>query len=150
MSKPEEKHVRVGVAALIRRDGKILMGRRMGKNGQGTWSPPGGHLDNGETPEETAVRETLEETGLVVTGARFVAFTNDLFPDEPGKHYLTLWMVVDWQSGEPVPSNEMTDFIWVTFNELPRPMFLSLEHLLESPFFERDVVPAISGSAKEQ
>lgn len=29
----------------------------------GRWLPPGGHVDRGETPEESAVREVLEETG---------------------------------------------------------------------------------------
>ena len=29
----------------------------------GRWLPPGGHVDPGETPEEAAVREVLEETG---------------------------------------------------------------------------------------
>src|SRR5205085_11845860 len=32
----------------------------------GRWLPPGGHVDPGETPEESAVREVLEETGQSV------------------------------------------------------------------------------------
>ena len=32
----------------------------------GMWLPPGGHVDEGEIPPETAVREALEETGLEV------------------------------------------------------------------------------------
>ena len=30
------------------------------------WLPPGGHIDPGELPDDAAVREVLEETGLVV------------------------------------------------------------------------------------
>jgi 8-oxo-dGTP pyrophosphatase MutT (NUDIX family) len=30
----------------------------------GLWLPPGGHVEPGETPDQTAVREVLEETGL--------------------------------------------------------------------------------------
>lgn len=33
------------------------------------WQNPGGNMDPGETPWETAVRETFEETGITVTGA---------------------------------------------------------------------------------
>lgn len=32
----------------------------------GKWLPPGGHMEENETPEDTALRETLEETGLQV------------------------------------------------------------------------------------
>src|SRR5690349_704299 len=32
----------------------------------GAWVPPGGHIEDNEMPEETVVREILEETGLLV------------------------------------------------------------------------------------
>lgn len=129
-------HVRVGVGVLVCRDGKVLMGRRMGKNGYGTWSMPGGHLDNGETPEQTAIRETLEETGLKVVNPQFAGFTNDIFPDQPGKHYITIWIATDWRHGEPVPTStkEMDEFCWVSLDALPEPIFFPLQNLLASSF----------------
>ena len=33
---------------------------------EGRWLPPGGHVDPGETPEQAALREVLEETGQTV------------------------------------------------------------------------------------
>ncbi|MCL5440535.1 MAG: NUDIX domain-containing protein [Candidatus Marsarchaeota archaeon] len=44
-------------------NGKVLM---IDHKGLGVWLPPGGHLDEGEFPEEAAVREVLEETGVAV------------------------------------------------------------------------------------
>lgn len=141
------EQVRVGVGVLVCREGKVLMGRRMGKNGFGTWSMPGGHLDNGETPEQTAIRETLEETGLHVIDPRFVGLTNDIFPDKPGKHYITIWIATRWQHGEPVPTvtKEMDDFCWMPLTELPEPMFFPLQNLLVSSFRD-NVIAAVKAA----
>lgn len=50
-------------SAWIVRNGKILL---IHHRKSGLWLPPGGHIDPGETPHETAVREALEETGIHV------------------------------------------------------------------------------------
>ena len=65
MSQPELH----GVGVLVVRDGKVLMGRRVSSHGRGTWAPPGGKAEPGETDEETARRELVEETGLTATPA---------------------------------------------------------------------------------
>jgi len=48
---------------LIDAEGRLLMQRRAGT---GAWHVPGGYLEPGESVEETARREALEEMGLVV------------------------------------------------------------------------------------
>jgi ADP-ribose pyrophosphatase YjhB (NUDIX family) len=60
----------------------------------GTFAPPGGHLEHGESLEECAARETLEETGLVVSGMRFLTATNDIFSDKE-KHYITMYVACE-------------------------------------------------------
>ncbi len=65
----ERKLPKVGVAAIIIRDGKVLVGRRVGAHGHGTWSFPGGHLEFGEEAEQGIAREVKEETGMDVVGA---------------------------------------------------------------------------------
>ncbi|MET9931675.1 MULTISPECIES: NUDIX hydrolase [unclassified Streptomyces] len=55
----------------------------------GTWQWPGGNMDPGETPWETAVRECHEETGIVFTGEpRLLGthFTTDRGDDWPANH----------------------------------------------------------------
>ena len=81
----------IGVAILIHRNRQILLLRRKGVHGAGSWSTPGGHLEFGESPEACAIRETREETGLEIHTVRFVALTNDVFAAEE-KHYITIWM----------------------------------------------------------
>lgn len=96
----ESLNPRVGVGVFVFKDGKFLMGQRRGAHGAGSWSVPGGHLAFNESPEETAIREVREETGLEIGNVSFAAVTNDVFADE-GKHYVTLWMKSDWVGGEP-------------------------------------------------
>lgn len=53
-------------AAIIVRDGTVLLVRRRVKEGALSWQFPAGAIEEGETPGQAAVRETREETGLVV------------------------------------------------------------------------------------
>lgn len=48
---------------LVVKDGKVLMVRVENLQGERVWTFPKGHLDPGETAEQAAVREVLEETG---------------------------------------------------------------------------------------
>lgn len=53
------------VAAIVTSDQGVLLGRR--HDGKPLWTFPGGAMEAGETPQETAVRECREETGLEVS-----------------------------------------------------------------------------------
>ena len=127
---------RVGVGVFIMKNGKFLMGQRRGSHGEGSWSIPGGHLEFGETPEQTAIRETQEETGLTIENVRFAAVTNDLFKDD-NKHYVTLWMMSDWKEGEPTITepDKFVDQIWCDFDSLPENLFLPWNQLKVSEFY---------------
>ena len=127
----DQSFVKVGVAVLIERDGRLLLIRRTGSHGAGTWATPGGHLDYGETPERCGARETREETGLEVADLIFVAITNDLFAAEQ-KHYITIWMRARRIVGEPsiASPREMTEIGWFAWDALPKPLFLPLAQLV--------------------
>jgi 8-oxo-dGTP diphosphatase len=57
---------KVGVGVLVVHQDRILLVRRNMNPGKGKWSIPAGFVDRGENPQETAVREALEETNLQV------------------------------------------------------------------------------------
>ena len=56
----------VATAIPVTDSGEIILLRRGFEPGRGRWAQPGGFLEVDETPTEGAIRETLEETGLVV------------------------------------------------------------------------------------
>lgn len=128
---------RVGIGVFILKDGKFLIQKRQGSHGEGSWSLPGGHLEFGESFEDTAHREVKEETDLVIANVRFAAVTNDIFTEE-NKHYATIWVLSDWQAGElhSMEPEKCTEQRWITFDELPEPLFLPWKQLLQSEFLE--------------
>lgn len=119
-----EKHIKVGLAVLVWRDDKIIFFKRRGSHGHGTWSVPGGHLEFGESWEECASREIMEEVGSKIKNIRLLAATNDFFPKED-KHYITIWMKADWKSGEPrsMEPEKVTNVEWRGLHDLPSPLF---------------------------
>lgn len=57
-------------AAIIVADGRVLMVRRRVSEGKLSWQFPAGQVEQGESGEEAAVRETLEEVGLTVNAIK--------------------------------------------------------------------------------
>ena len=121
---------KVGTALILTRDNRVLLMKRKGPHGTGTWSTPGGHLDFGETLEGCATREAKEEVGVDVADVRFRCVTNDIF-QEDGKHYITLWLE-GTPIGEPkiVSEQEVAEIGWFAWDALPAPLFLPVENLI--------------------
>lgn len=61
---PDPPVPRLAASAVLVRDGRVLLVRRVGGPAAGLWSLPGGHVEPGETAETAALREVREETGL--------------------------------------------------------------------------------------
>ena len=73
-------------AAVFDAEGRVLLQRRAD---DGTWCLPGGYVEPGEAPHETAVRETREETGLDVEPETLVG-VDTRRPGEYGPHGLVV------------------------------------------------------------
>lgn len=135
MDKPQ---VRVGLAVFILRDGKFLMLKRRGSHGAGTWAPPGGHVEFGESFEETARREAKEETDLDITNIRFGALTNDPLLEE-NKHYVTIWMLSDCPEGqEKIMEPEKCESMqWCNMTTLPEPLFYNWKNIQKTDLVKK-------------
>jgi len=71
--------------ALVVRDGRLLLLRRVIEPWSGCWDIPGGFCEATEHPIETAAREVLEETGLRVRITGFLGMWLDTYGDPHGK-----------------------------------------------------------------
>ncbi|MDQ6659745.1 MAG: NUDIX domain-containing protein [Chloroflexota bacterium] len=129
----------VGVGILVRKNGQVLLMKRKNSHGAGSWSPPGGHVEFGESLESCARRETQEEAGVYITDVTFRAVTNDFFEAE-GKHYFTMWMEGRYISGEAIINapSEAAEVGWFTWNMLPQPLFLPFANLLAGKCYPPD------------
>ena len=122
---------KVGVGVIVTKDNQVLLMRRQNSHGHGTWAPPGGHLEYGESFDTCAIRETFEETGLVIADPTFCAITNDVFVEEE-KHYITVWVEAKHLSGEPTinSTRELSHIGWFAWDALPQPIFLPFKQFI--------------------
>ncbi|PIR77380.1 MAG: hypothetical protein COU30_02820 [Candidatus Magasanikbacteria bacterium CG10_big_fil_rev_8_21_14_0_10_38_6] len=129
-----EKHVRVGTAVFIIKDGDlILLGKRINAHGHGTWAVPGGHLEFGESWEDCAKREVMEETGLSVGKVAFFTAINNFFEKED-KHYVTLCFTAEYTGGEPelCEPEKCEGWEWFDWDDLPDTLFADYHALFAS------------------
>ncbi|MDD4803707.1 MAG: NUDIX domain-containing protein [Candidatus Pacebacteria bacterium] len=103
----------------------VLLAKKTKKIGKGLWNGYGGGIEDGESPEDTAVRETSEETNYGITIQKEnlvqVADTNFHNTKEDGSTFVlnAKVYVVNKFSGTPKSSDEMIDPTWFNKNNLP-------------------------------
>ena len=120
----------LGASAIVVRGGLVLLGRRRGAHGAGTFAFPGGKVDAGEHPADTVRRELAEETGLIARAVTPAPWTSDVFATD-GLHFITLHHLVtadgDPQVREP---DKVQAWDWYAWDELPQPLFTPAAALL--------------------
>ena len=111
---------RVGVGAVVFREGQILLVRRGVSPGKGLWSIPGGLVELGETLQAAAEREIFEETGITIRAGE-PSFTFDFFErDGEGRiryHYVIVDLVADYVAGEVRGGDDALEARWIAPDE---------------------------------
>lgn len=103
-------------AAIIADGGRVLMIRRRISEGELMWQFPAGGIEAGETPEQAAVRETLEETGLTVEAVKLLG--ERVHPKTGRLMSYTACSLLD---GEAIvgDAEEIAEVAWVSHGEIP-------------------------------
>ncbi len=125
--------IRVGIGVIIINKDKVLLGKRINSIGHDSWAFTGGHLEYGETPEECAIRETLEETGLEIKNVKKGPWVNNVFL-EKSTQYITIFMIAKYQKGIPEikEPTKCSQWQWFKWEDLPNPLFKPIQTLIES------------------
>ena len=109
-----------GATAVVLSEGRVLLVHRADN---GRWAPVSGVVDPGEHPEDTVVREVLEEAGVSceVEALAWVSVTEPVhYPNGDVSQYLDLTYRCRWVSGEPhAADDESLDARWFPLDGLP-------------------------------
>lgn len=103
--------------------GRVAIIARHSRSGHLEWCLPKGHIEKGETPQETAVREIHEETGIMGEVVDSIATIDYWFTGTTHRvHKLVHHFALRYVSGDLSvlgdPDHEAEDAIWVNFKEL--------------------------------
>jgi 8-oxo-dGTP diphosphatase len=111
----------VGIGIVVIKGNTVLLVRRGKPPNIGAWTLPGGAQELGETTEEAARRELLEETGIEVGTLHFAATVDNIRRDETGRvrfHYTIIDFAARWVSGDPVADTDVTEAVWAPLDAL--------------------------------
>ena len=114
-------HPRVAVGAVVFRDDCVLLVRRGQPPGQDLWAIPGGSVEIGETLQEAAEREILEETGVQIRASKPIYTFDVIDRDMAGKvrfHYVIVDLAAEYVLGEPSPGDDALEARWVSAGEI--------------------------------
>src|SRR5437763_16534417 len=98
-------------------DTRALIVQRAQQPNAGRWGFPGGVLELGETVADGAMRELLEETGIVAEPAGILNVHDAVSRDDEGRvqfHYVLIAVRGLWQSGEGEPADDAAACAWAS------------------------------------
>ena len=103
--------------------GRVAVIARHSRSGHLEWCLPKGHIEKGETPKETAVREVHEETGILGEVIDSIATIDYWFTGTSQRvhklvHHFALRKIGGELTVEGDPDHEAEDAIWVRFEDL--------------------------------
>lgn len=120
-------------AAVIVHEGKVLLVKRRIKEGSLSWQFPAGEVEDGESGSAAAVRETQEETGLIVAESKILG--ERVHPNTGRTMIYVACSVVDGDA-RVVDDEELVEFAWSARQSLaeyvPYPFYEPVQEYLDA------------------
>ncbi len=111
----------LGVSTAVWREGRALLVLRGKQPSKDLWSLPGGHVEFGETLQEAALRELMEETSVEASIQDHTHWLDIISRDADGaarSHYVIAVFRAAWVSGEAVAGDDAAAVQWRTPDDL--------------------------------
>ena len=105
------------VGVLCYKEGHVLMIQRGQAPRKGEWSIPGGRIETGESEQDAALRELMEETGVHANLGEKIATIPAIFE---GYHYMLHDYIATWTGGTPRAGDDAADCAFVPMTEVPK------------------------------
>ena len=124
MGHPESaypNHPRLAVGAVVFDANRVLMVKRGRPPAQGQWAIPGGNVELGETLQDAAQREILEETGITIVAHEPIYTFDTIVHDTNGMvqfHYVIVDLAADYVKGTACPGDDADEVRWVSRDDL--------------------------------
>jgi 8-oxo-dGTP diphosphatase len=101
----------------IIKEKKILLIQSADGDQKGKWGPPAGHAEEGENPQQVAIRETKEETGLDVEIKGLIQVGAFNYKE---KDYIAVFYLAEAKdlSKLKLQKEEVSDHVWASLDDL--------------------------------
>ena len=132
-----DKIIKTGIGVLVLNDNKILLGHRVptqkdtgGIYEPDSWTCPGGKQEYDETVLETAIRETKEETNLLLKDVQVFTATDEFQTD---RHFVTIGVISSSYEGElkVMEPEKINEWKWFNLNDLPNNLYTPSKNMIE-------------------
>ena len=110
-----DKPIRKAVRCYLIKDNEVVVTKyKTGNKKEGYYDIPGGKIEEGETPKQTAIREMKEETGIEIQNLKYKGIMTIEYPD---RMFIFDTFISKEYEGEPQEFEENTSE-WIDIDEL--------------------------------
>ena len=113
----------ISIDILIKKDNKVLLGRRVNKPAQGVFFSIGGRINKNETIDNAMARVALNELNIELKSApKFIGvfehFYDDSMYENVSTHYVNIAYEYEMEETPDLPTEQHSEYQWFTVDEL--------------------------------